>query len=210
MDQVLAALRNANTALSRIMTRVTLQLHTTRRAQTIAVATVVAFAAVMLVTAMSGARNARQAWGATARVVVATRVLEPGETLNGDNTKVVDAPVGLVADDALNDVPAGATVRIGLDINSMITASMTSGGEKTVGVPDGWRVVAMAPDVAAPELSPGDIVDVVSTDSVLASGAIVITAATNSQGPSIAVPQEVAAVVATAAREGTASVVLAG
>lgn len=210
MNQFLARLRRANAVLAGLLDRIIASLHVQRRAQTVAVVCVSAVVTALVAATYMQFNRARDAWGATARVVIASRPLDTGEPISADNTQLVDVPVGLMADDALESVPAGATMRIGVGTSTLITESMVTGADQSVGVPDGWRVVAMAIDVTAPALVPGDTIDVVSTDSVLASGAIVIAAATDSQGPSIAVPQDVAAVVATAAREGTASLVLAG
>ena len=210
MQQFLAHLRRANAVLAALLDRTIELLHVQRRAQTVAVVSVAALVTLMVGAMFLQFQRARDAWGATAQAVIASRLLETGEMLSADNTQLVDVPVGLIADDALESVPAGATVRIGVETNTLITASMVSGVDQSIEVPEGWRIVAMAIDVTAPTLVPGDTVDVVSTDSVLASGAIVIAPATDTQGPSIAVPQDAAAVVATAAREGTASLVLAG
>ena len=66
----------------------------------------------------------------------------------------------------------------------------------------------MPTDLVAPTVIAGDHVDVVSADAVIAAGALVIeVSATN--GITIAVPAESAAVVATASRNGDASLVLA-
>jgi hypothetical protein len=75
-------------------------------------------------------------------------------------------------------------------------------------IPSGWRGVAMPTDLVAPTVIAGDHVDVVSADTVITAGALVIEVSPTN-GITIAVPAESAAVVATASRNGDASLVLA-
>lgn len=210
MNTYLALARRANTTLSVAVHCGIASLQTVRRAQTIAVVVCAVLVSATLVSVMASARSARDKWATTAVVLVTTGWTSSGDALGANNTRVVNVPLALLADDALSVVPAGATLRVGLAPNTAVTESMIVAAAGTVQVPDGWRVVSMGADVTAPVLVPGDRVDVVSADKVLAAGAIVTAAATEAQGPAVAVPQDAAAVVATAARDGLASLVLAG
>lgn len=66
----------------------------------------------------------------------------------------------------------------------------------------------MPTDLVAPTVIAGNHVDVVSADTIIAAGALVIEVSP-SNGITIAVPAEYAAIVATASRAGDASLVLA-
>lgn len=209
-------MRNHAQALERLAARISraidsaiAALERSRRAQTAAVAATAACVAMILLVAMAGANRARERWSATADVIATAQWTEPGAPLTAENTRVVTVPVALLPDDVLTSLPASASYRLGLAPNTPLTESMISGASPADLVPQGWRVVAMAPDVSTPAVAPGDTVDVVSSDQTLVAGAIVTAAATETTGPSIAVPQEAAAIVATAARNGDASLVLA-
>jgi hypothetical protein len=77
-------------------------------------------------------------------------------------------------------------------------------------IPAGWRGVAMPRDVVAPQVGAGDTVDVVADGRLLAAGAVVVSAATDTDGPVVAVPAEVAPVVASAAQTGASGLVTTG
>jgi Flp pilus assembly protein CpaB len=209
MNQFLSRLRRANSVLATFLDRLVRSLQVKRRSQTAAVVCVAVTVSVLVASTISGARHARSSWGTTATVVVSTRFIEPGEMLDGTNTQSIVAPIGVIPDDALDSIPSDATVRTQLSYNTIISQWMISGSNRTPDIPKDWRVVAMPVDVTAPLVAPGDTVDVVSTDAVLAAGAIVVSEATDTQGPSVAVPRDVAPLVATAARDGVASLILA-
>ena len=77
-------------------------------------------------------------------------------------------------------------------------------------IPAGWRGVAMPRDVVAPQVGAGDTVDVVADGRLLAAGAVVISAGSDTSGPVVAVPAEVAPVVASAAQTGASGLVTTG
>ena len=77
-------------------------------------------------------------------------------------------------------------------------------------IPAGWRGVAMPRDVVAPQVGAGDTVDVVADGRLLAAGAVVISAGSDTSGPVVAVPAEVAPVVAPAAQTGASGLVTTG
>ena len=77
-------------------------------------------------------------------------------------------------------------------------------------IPAGWRGVAMPRDVVAPQVGAGDTVDVVADGRLLAAGAVIISAGTETEGPVVAVPAEVAPVVASAAQTGASGLVTTG
>lgn len=209
MNQFLLVLRNANSAISSALDRLVGALQVKRRAQTVAVIVAAAVAALLVLVLSVRASSAAHRWNAGATLVVASRDLESGERLSEDNTRTITLPVALAPADLLPSAPDGASIRLSLAGGTPITASMIDTSGTNVPVPDGWRVVAMPADVASPAVVPGDRVDVVSMDAVVAAGALVVSGGDDRTGPNIAVPQEVAAVVATAARTGDASLVRA-
>lgn len=73
--------------------------------------------------------------------------------------------------------------------------------------PDDWRVVALPRDMVAPDVDPGDLVDLVSQSVLVAGRAIVTSSATETHGVNVAVAPESAPLVATAAQSGDISLV---
>ena len=71
-----------------------------------------AVATGLTVTSLVGAADAaRDRWGDTRPVVVATRDLAPGDVLDGGATQIRDLPAGVMGDAVLAEAPAGAVVR---------------------------------------------------------------------------------------------------
>ena len=77
-------------------------------------------------------------------------------------------------------------------------------------VPQDWRVVALPRDLIAPDVSPGDLVDLVSQSVLVAGRAVVVTPATDAAGVNVAVPPDAAPTVATAAQSGDISLLALG
>ena len=77
-------------------------------------------------------------------------------------------------------------------------------------VPADWRVVALPRDMVAPQVRPGDVVDLVSQSVLMAGRAVVVSAATTDNGVNVAVPPDAAPTVATAAQSGDISLLVVG
>lgn len=209
MHQFLGFLRRANVVLATALDRLIGALQVKRRTQTVAVIVAALLAAVSLLSLSLRASSAARRWTEGTTLIVASRALQTGEQLSADNIRTITLPVALAPADMLPSAPAGARIRIAVTDGTPVTASMIDTDAPAIPVPEGWRVVAMPVDVASPAIAPGDHVDVVSMDAVVAAGALVLSAGDTKYGPTIAVPQDAAAVVATAAGTGDASLVKA-
>ena len=179
-----------------------------RRAQLIAVLVVSVVIGFLVARTVHSTRATHQQWASQVSILVTSRNVAAGESITNANTHRVALPLAIQPPDALTKIPTNARSRIALSARTALSTSMIVRDNARIQIPSGWRGVAMPTDLVAPTVIAGDRVDVVSADAVIAAGALVIeVSATN--GITIAVPSESAAVVATASRNGDASLVLA-
>ena len=179
-----------------------------RRAQLIAVLVVSVVIGFLVARTVHSTRATHQQWASQVSILVTSRNVAAGESITNANTHRVALPLAIQPPNALTRIPTNARLRIALSSRTALSTSMIVRDNARIQIPSGWRGVAMPTDLVAPTVIAGDHVDVVSADAVIAAGALVIeVSATN--GITIAVPAESAAVVATASRNGDASLVLA-
>jgi Flp pilus assembly protein CpaB len=187
--------------------------------------TVLAAATVLTVISVVGAAGAaRDRWGRSRPVVVATRDLAIGEVVDAGAVEVRDLPEGVVTDAPLAEVPEGAVVRQPILAGEPVVtarlaphgltgaAALVAPGERAVAVPLGPS--------GAPPVAVGDLVDVVtvlpagvdpgSEDPAfpLVERATVVDV--SDQAITVAVPEGDAARVAWALSSGTVVLALAG
>jgi Flp pilus assembly protein CpaB len=121
------------------------------------------------------ARLQRKKWSSNVSVVVITKDVATNERLTSDNTKLATLPEALVPADAVTSLPAQATTRVALATNTPLSQSLLVPTAESVDIPTGWRIIALPPDIIAPLLTPGDTVDVISGNTVLASDSVVVS-----------------------------------
>ena len=179
-----------------------------RRAQLIAVLVVSVVIGFLVARTMHSTRATQRQWASQVSVLVTSRNIAAGESLTNANTHRIALPLAIQPPDSLTKIPTNARTRIALSSRTALSTSMIIGDNARIQIPSGWRGVAMPTDLVAPTVIAGDHVDVVTADTVIAAGALVIEVSPTN-GITIAVPAESAAVVATASRNGDASLVLA-
>jgi Flp pilus assembly protein CpaB len=179
-----------------------------RRAQLIAVLVVSILIGFLVARTVHSTQASQHQWTSQVSILVTSRNVAAGESLTNANTHRVALPLAIQPPDALKEIPANARMRLALSARTALTASMIIRDNARIQIPSGWRGVAMPTDLVAPTVIAGDHVDVVTADTVIAAGALVIEVSPVN-GITIAVPAETAAVVATASRNGDASLVLA-
>jgi Flp pilus assembly protein CpaB len=183
-------------------------LQVQRRAQLIAVLVVSILIGFLVARTVHSTQASQHKWTSQVSILVTSSNLAAGESLTNANTHRVALPLAIQPPDALKEVPTNARMRLALSSRTALTASMIIRDNARIQIPSGWRGVAMPTDLVAPTVIAGDHVDVVTADTVIAAGALVIEVSPVN-GITIAVPAETAAVVATASRNGDASLVLA-
>jgi Flp pilus assembly protein CpaB len=183
-------------------------LQVQRRAQFIAVLVVSIVIGFFVARTVHSTRASQHQWASKVSILVTTSNVAAGESLTNTNTHRVALPLAIQPHDALTEIPTNARMRLALSSRTALTASMIIRNNARIQIPSGWRGVAMPTDLVAPTVIAGDHVDVVTADTVIAAGALVIEVSPTN-GITIAVPAESAAVVATASRNGDASLVLA-
>ena len=179
-----------------------------RRAQLIAVLVVSILIGFFVARTVHSTRATQQQWTSKVSILVTSRNLAAGESLTNENTQYVALPLAIQPHQALTKIPTDARTRIALSSRTALSSSMIIRDNARIQIPSGWRGVAMPTDLVTPTVIAGDHVDVVSADAVIAAGALVIEVSPTN-GITIAVPAESSAVVATASRNGDASLVLA-
>ena len=179
-----------------------------RRAQLIAVLVASILIGFFVARTVHSTRTSQLQWTSQTSVLVTSRNLAAGESLTNENTQYVALPLAIQPHEALTKIPTDARTRIALSSRTALSTSMIILDNARIQIPSGWRGVAMPTDLVAPTVIAGDHVDVVTADTVIAAGALVIEVSP-ANGITIAVPAESSAVVATASRNGDASLVLA-
>jgi len=179
-----------------------------RRAQLIAILVVSIIIGFLVARTVHSTRASQHQWASKVSILVTTSNVAAGESLTNTNTHHVALPLAIQPPDALTEIPINARMRLALSSRTALTTSMIIRDNARIQIPSGWRGVAMPTDLVAPTVITGDHVDVVTADTVIAAGALVIEVSPTN-GITIAVPAESAAVVATASRNGDASLVLA-
>jgi Flp pilus assembly protein CpaB len=193
------------TALLNVLIRA---LQIQRRAQLIAILVVSVVIGFLVARTVHATRTTQHQWASQVSVLVTSSNVAAGESLTNANTHRIALPLAIQPPDALTEIPTNARMRLALSARTALTASMIIRDNARIQIPTGWRGVAMPTDLVAPTVIAGDHVDVVTADTVIAAGALVIEVSPTN-GITIAVPAEFAAVVATASRNGDASLVLA-
>jgi Flp pilus assembly protein CpaB len=201
-------LRTAIAQFTTLLNALIRALQIQRRAQLIAVLVVSILIGFFVARTVHATRAAQHQWASHVSILVTTNNVAAGESLTNANTHRIALPIAIHPPDALTEIPTNARMRLALTSRTALTASMIIRDNARIQIPSGWRGVAMPTDLVAPTVIAGDHVDVVTADTVIAAGALVIEVSPTN-GITIAVPAESAAVVATASRNGDASLVLA-
>jgi Flp pilus assembly protein CpaB len=208
MKPLTVFLRAARAQFTTLLNAVIRALQVQRRAQLFAVLIVSVVIGFLVAHTVHSTHATQRQWVSQVSVLVTSRNVSTGEILTNTNTRRVALPLAIQPHDALTEIPTNARMRIAVSSRTALSSSMIIGDNARIQIPTGWRGVAMPTDLVAPTVIAGDHVDVVSADTVIAAGALVIEVSP-SNGITIAVPAELAAIVATASRAGDASLVLA-
>ena len=201
-------LRTALAQFTTLLNALIRALQIQRRAQLIAVLVVSVIIGFLVARTVHSTRTSQHQWTSQTSILVTSSNLAAGESLTNANTHQVALPLAIQPHDALTKIPTNARTRIALSSRTALSTSMIIRDNARIQIPSGWRGVAMPTDLVAPTVIAGDHVDVVTADTVIAAGALVIEVSPTN-GITIAVPAESSAVVATASRNGDASLVLA-
>ena len=201
-------LRTALAQFTTLLNALIRALQIQRRAQLIAVLIVSILIGFLVARTVRSTRATQHQWTSQVSILVTSRNVAVGESLTDANTHRVALPLAIQPPDALTKIPPNARTRIALSSRTALSTSLIIRDNARIQIPSGWRGVAMPTDLVAPTVIAGDHVDVVTADTVIAAGALVIEVSPTN-GITIAVPAESAAVVATASRNGDASLVLA-
>ena len=208
MKSLTSFLRTAIAQFTTLLNVVIRALQIQRRAQIIAILVVSVVIGFLVARTVHSTRATQHQWASQVSILVTSGNVAAGESLTSTNTHRVALPLAIQPHDALTEIPSNARTRIALSSHTALSTSLIIRDNARIQIPSGWRGVAMPTDLVAPTVIAGDHVDVVTADTVIAAGALVIEVSPTN-GITIAVSAESAAVVATASRNGDASLVLA-
>jgi hypothetical protein len=182
-----------------------------RRQQVIAV--LVSCAGLTFFVTLSRMQSATASLGLTTPVLIATSIIEPGDTITTQLFSLRTLPRSAVAPTALHDLQFGLVAQQSISIGELLTTTNTGMTASTqLQLPIGLRSVAIVPPAALPPMRVGDHVDIIANGVVLAADALVLSLMENTTGEVIgvivAVPAELSAAVASAAAIGDATLVV--
>jgi hypothetical protein len=186
-----------------------------RRQQVIAV--LVSCAGLTFFVTLSRMQSATASLGLTTPVLIATSIIEPGDTITTQLFSLRTLPRSAVAPTALHDLQFGLVAQQSISIGELLTTTNTGMTASTqLQLPIGFRSVAIVPPAALPPMQVGDHVDIIANGVVLAADALVLSLMQNKTGTVtgavigviVAVPAELSAAVASAAAIGDATLVV--
>ena len=140
----------------------------------VAVGLLAAATGLVVTSLVASAEAARDRWGRTRPVVVATRDLSPGDTIEVSDVEVRTLPEAAAGSTALREAPTGAVVSQPVVAGeALVGQRLAPDGLSGVAalVPSGQRAVAVPlGPMGTPPLSIGDFVDVLAVVPVAADG----------------------------------------
>jgi hypothetical protein len=166
---------------------------------------------------LSRMQSATASLGLTTPVLIATSIIEPGDTITTQLFSLRTLPRSAVAPTALHDLQFGLVAQQSISIGELLTTTNTGMTASTqLQLPIGFRSVAIVPPAALPPMQVGDHVDIIANGVVLAADALVLSLMQNKTGTVtgavigviVAVPAELSAAVASAAAIGDATLVV--
>ena len=180
----------------------------TRRARFVSIAAALV-ASCLYFFALHDLRRSSDALGARVVVHVATREILPGDTITAAMVRGTEHPAAFLAPTVLTHAPLGKVARQQMLPGELFTTTNVHESH-TNHVPHGWRVVAITARSTLPPLQAGMRVDVIARAEVLVTDAIVVSVGDAGRSAMIAVPTAHAAVVATEAALGEATLAGSG
>lgn len=193
---------SAGQQFSSLVHRIISLLERERRAQVATIVVISVLTAGIVAESVVTTRRERNSWSTSASVFVVTAPVRAGDELTADNTTTVALPEAFIAADALRTLTPNTRSRIALAANTPLTRSLTIPSSDAVVIPDGWRVIALPADVAAPVVQPGDLIDLIVGATVVAANSVVVSVSPLT----VAIPADVVPAIASGARVGDVSV----
>jgi hypothetical protein len=180
----------------------------TRRQRIVSVVLAVT-AALAFLLVLNDLHRTNDALGRRTTAYVAVREVRPGDTITAAMVRGVEHPAAFLPPTALSESPAGSTARQHIAAGEHLTSTNVHSADHDH-VPAGWRIVAVTARSALPPLTAGAHVDVISRAQVLVTGAVVVSVHEDGRSAMVAVPADSAAIVATEAALGEATIAASG
>lgn len=119
---------------------------------------------------VADAQRAREQWGDQRQVLVARRMIEPGQTLTPADVEPRQLPIAAVPPGAVETLAPDATTVSAILPGEVVLAPRLSGSGEAALIPAGTAAVAVAAGAGSPPLEPGDRVQLWATLDPFAVG----------------------------------------
>jgi hypothetical protein len=180
-----------------------------RRIQLATISTLAAIGGLIYALSVMQLQQQRSLLGDYIMVRLAATDIAIGEPITLDNTHEFTMPTQFVLPSTLTSLPDVLTATSLITQGDVISTQNSSAPDKASIVPAGMRAVSIVPRVAMPPLTPGTIVDIIAHGKIIAAQGIVLSTLPDDVGVVVAVSEQVAPLVASAAAIGEAAIVLA-
>ena len=180
-----------------------------RRIQLATISTLAAIGGLIYALSVMQLQQQRSLLGDYIMVRLAATDIAIGEPITLGNTHEFTMPTQFVLPSTLTSLPDVLTATSLITQGDVISTQNSSAPDKASIVPAGMRAVSIVPRVAMPLLTPGTIVDIIANGKIIAAQGVVLSTLPDDVGVVVAVSEQVAPLVASAAAIGEAAIVLA-
>ena len=179
-----------------------------RRIQLATISTLAAIGALIYALTVMQLQQQRSLLGEYIMVRLAATDIAIGEPITLSNTQEFTMPTQFVLPSTLTSLPDVLTATSLITQGDVISTQNSSAPDETSIIPVGMRAVSIVPRVAMPPLTPGTIVDISANGKIIAAQGVVLSTLPDDVGVVVAVSEQVAPLVASAAAIGEAAIVL--
>lgn len=179
-----------------------------RRIQLATISTLAAIGGLIYALSVMQLQQQRSLLGDYIMVRLAATDITIGEPITLSNTQEFTMPMQFVLPSTLTSLPDVLTATSLIMQGDVISTQNSSAPDETSIVPVGMRAVSIVPRVAMPPLTPGTIVDIIANGKIIAAQGVVLSTLPDDVGVVVAVSEQVAPLVASAAAIGEAAIVL--
>lgn len=185
------------------------QLCSNRQKQIATITALSICSAAVYAISFQGLQHQKSALGDYVLVHVALHNIAIGEEISKSNTTTLAMPAQFVLPSTLTSLPQPLTATANIVKGDVMSEQNTSARNQQVSIPAGMRAVSIVPRIAMPSLQPGAFVDIVANGQIIAAHGMVLSTFDNNIGVMIAVSEQSAPAVASAAANGEAAIVIA-
>jgi hypothetical protein len=179
-----------------------------RRIQLATISTLATIGGLIYALSVMQLQQQRSLLGEYIMVRLAATDIAIGEPITLTNTQEFTMPTQFVLPSTLTSLPDVLTATSLITQGDVISTQNSSAPDEASIIPIGMRAVSIVPRVAMPPLTPGTIVDIIANGKIIAAQGVVLSTLPDDVGVVVAVSEQDAPLVASAAAIGEAAIVL--